>query len=254
MPKLSNQTCDASSAPFYSAGHAIRAQGGSVHVNVADEIGQRIVRGDYPPGSILPNEAKWAETFQVSRSVVREAVKMLTAKSLLASRPKIGSRVEPRERWNLLDRDVIGWYATAPDLTPFLRMVQEVRHLVEPEAAALAATRRSAEEMAEIARLRREILAAPSPEAFAASDTQFHLAILAASGNDLILPLGVIVETGLRHLFQFLLPTNLVLRDIMELHASIERAIRLRRPDAARRAVRRLLNETDAMIAAKLAA
>ncbi len=89
--------------------------GGSVHVSVAGEIGLRIVRGDYPPGTILPNEAKWSEIFDVSRSAVREAIKMLMAKGLLASRPKIGSWVEPKERWNLLDRDVLGWYAASPD-------------------------------------------------------------------------------------------------------------------------------------------
>ena len=97
----------------------------------------RIVRGDYPPGTILPNEAKWSETFDVSRSAVREAIKMLMAKSLLASRPKIGSWVEPSERWNLLDRDVLAWYATSPDREVFLSTVQEFRHIIEPEATRL---------------------------------------------------------------------------------------------------------------------
>ncbi|TIU28724.1 MAG: FadR family transcriptional regulator, partial [Mesorhizobium sp.] len=102
-----------------------RIPGASVHTSLASEIGLRIVRGDYPPGTILPNEAKWSETFDVSRSAVREAIKMLMAKSLLASRPKIGSWVEPKERWNLLDRDVLAWYATSPDRDVFLRTVQE---------------------------------------------------------------------------------------------------------------------------------
>ena len=113
--------------------------GSSVHASLASEIGLRIVRGDYPPGTILPNEAKWSETFNVSRSAVREAIKMLMAKSLLASRPKIGSWVEPRERWNLLDRDVLAWYATSPDREVFLKTVQEFRHIIEPEATAFAA-------------------------------------------------------------------------------------------------------------------
>src|SRR6201991_4616451 len=98
--------------------------GASVHVSLAGEIGLRIVRGDYPPGTILPNEAKWAEIFEVSRSAVREAIKMLMAKGLLSSRPKIGSWVEPKERWNLLDRDVLSWYAASPDRDSFLRAVQ----------------------------------------------------------------------------------------------------------------------------------
>ena len=101
-----------------------RMTGASVHVSLAGEIGLRIVRGDYPPGTILPNEAKWSEVFDVSRSAVREAIKMLMAKGLLSSRPKIGSWVEPRERWNLLDRDVLGWYAASPDRESFLWGVQ----------------------------------------------------------------------------------------------------------------------------------
>ena len=117
--------------------------GTSVHASLANEIGLRIVRGDYPPGTILPNEAKWSQTFEVSRSAVREAIKMLMAKSLLTSRPKVGSWVEPRERWNLLDRDVLSWYPSSPDREPFLKTVQEFRYIIEPEATALAAERRT---------------------------------------------------------------------------------------------------------------
>lgn len=226
--------------------------GGSVHASLADEIGQRIVRGDYPPGSILPNEAKWAETFKVSRSVVREAVKMLTAKSLLASRPKIGSRVEPRERWNFLDRDVLTWYSTAPDRGAYLLSVQEFRNLVEPDAAAYAAVRRNASEAAAITRCHREMMTATSPEAWMEADIRFHRAILAATGNDLLLPLGVIVESALRHLFDFLVPSDISLSGITDMHAAIERAIRLQRPDAARRAMRQLLANTDDILKRKL--
>lgn len=231
----------------------MRTEGGSVHAWVADEIGQRIVRGVYPPGTILPNEAKWSETFKVSRSAVREAVKMLTAKSLLASRPKVGSRVEPRARWNLLDRDVLSWYATAPDRAGFLSKVQEFRHFVEPEAAALAATRRGPCELAEMALSRQQMLEAKTPGVWMEADIRFHLAILAGSGNDLLLPLGVIVEAGLHQLFDFFKPSDVNRHAIASMHATIERAIRLQRPDAARRAMRRLLVDTDGLIARKLA-
>src|SRR5690606_12163106 len=122
-----------------------------------NEIGLRIVRGDYPPGTVLPNEADWAAMFGVSRSAVREAVKMLMAKNLLSSRPKIGSRVEPRERWNLLDRDVLGWYASLPQRMTFLKTVREFRYSTEPEAAALAAIRHTAEQIEIISRSCREM-------------------------------------------------------------------------------------------------
>ena len=176
--------------------NAARMSGSSVHVWLASEIGLRIVRGDYPPGTILPNEAKWSETFDVSRSAVREAIKMLMAKSLLASRPKVGSWVEPKERWNLLDRDVLSWYAALPDGESFLRTVQEFRHIIEPEAAAFAAERHTDAQMGEISQACLQMAQSVSLQERTLSDTQFHLAILRASGNDLLVPLGVLIEVG----------------------------------------------------------
>jgi len=224
---------------------ATRVPGSSVHASLASEIGLRIVRGDYPPGTILPNEAKWSETFNVSRSAVREAIKMLMAKSLLASRPKIGSWVEPKERWNLLDRDVLAWYATAPDRETFLRTVQEFRHIIEPQASAFAAMRRSDEQMAEISLACREMgEAANLPERIRA-DTRFHLAILRASGNDLLVPLGVLIESALDHLFVFTTRQVSDQNRAQKLHEAIEKNIRLQRPAAARNAVHKLLADTD---------
>jgi DNA-binding FadR family transcriptional regulator len=228
-----------------------RIGGTFVHSSVATEIGQRIVRGDYLPGSILPNEAEWSAMFGVGRSAVREAVKMLMAKGLLASRPKIGSRVEPRERWNLLDRDVLSWYASSPDRSGFLRTVQEFRYIIEPEATALAAERRSDREMEEISRACREMGTAPTLAERTAADTRFHMAILRASGNDLLVPLGVLIEQALNQLFVFVTREVNDLRHAQTLHEEIERCIRLQRPDAARKAVRRLLANTDETIGAR---
>lgn len=228
--------------------NAVRMSGSSVHAWLASEIGLRIVRGDYPPGTILPNEAKWSETFDVSRSAVREAIKMLMAKSLLASRPKVGSWVEPKDRWNLLDRDVLSWYAASPDREAFLRTVQEFRHIIEPEAAAFAAARHSEAQMGEISQSCREMGQATSLQERTLADTRFHLAILRASGNDLLVPLGVLIESALNHLFTF------VTQEIQDeraqsLHEAIEKNIRLRRPKAARNAVHKLLANTDEVIA-----
>ena len=222
--------------------------GGSVHAALANEIGLRIVRGDYPPGTILPNEAKWSETFEVSRSAVREAIKMLMAKSLLSSRPKVGSWVEPRERWNLLDRDVLGWYAMAPDRESFLRTVQEFRHIIEPEATALAAERRTDEQMAEISAACREMGEATTLASRTQADTRFHLAILRASGNELLVPLGVLIESALNNLFVYVTRELNDVRHAQKLHEAIERNVRLKRPEAARAAVRKLLANTDAVI------
>lgn len=225
-----------------------RIAGTSVHASLASEIGRRIVRGDYAPGAILPNEAKWAETFDVSRSAVREAIKMLMAKSLLASRPKIGSWVEPRERWNLLDRDVLSWYASSPDVEGFLRTVQEFRYIIEPEATAFAAMRRTDEQMEEISRACYEMGNATNLVERTSADTRFHLAILRASGNELLVPLGVLIESALQHLFMHVTREVGNMRHAQTLHENIEKCIRLKRPDAARNAVRKLLANTDEVI------
>jgi DNA-binding FadR family transcriptional regulator len=225
-----------------------RFKGQSVHAAVANEIGSRIVRGDYLPGSILPNEAKWSETFDVSRSAVREAIKMLSAKSLLSSRPKVGSSVEPRERWNLLDRDVLGWYAASPSREAFLRIVQEFRHIIEPEATALAAQRRTEAQMDEISTACQQMGAATVLTERTAADTRFHLAILRASGNDLLVPLGVLIESALANLFVYTTRETHDLAHVQRLHEAIERNIRRRNPNGARAAVRRLLVNTDDVI------
>ncbi len=225
--------------------------GQSVHSSIANEIGLRIVRGDYPPGTILPNEAEWSANFGVSRSVVREAIKMLMAKNLLSSRQKIGSWVAPKEYWNLLDRDVLSWYAASPGNRSFLKTVQEFRRIIEPEAAALAAQRRSDEDMEAITLACREMGTAPSLASRVAADTRFHVAILRATSNELLLPLGVLIDSALNQLFTLVTREVNDLRHAQDLHEDIEKAIRLKRPEAARRAVRRLLANTDGIIVAR---
>lgn len=218
-------------------------------MSLADDIGLKIVRGDYPPGTILPNETQWTEIFKVSRTAVREAIKILMAKGLLASRPKVGSWVEPKERWNLLDRDVLSWYALSPDRLQFLKTVQEFRYILEPEATALAAARRSEEQMAEIRAALEDMQQATTLQSRIQADTHFHLAILRASGNDLLIPLGALIESALNHLFQLVTREDSSSVHALKLHADIEKSIRLGRPNAARNAVRRLLANTDELIA-----
>lgn len=225
-----------------------RLVGTSVHHSVAHEIGSRIVRGDFPEGASLPNEAQWGEYFGVSRSAVREAIKILMAKGLLSSRPKVGTWVETRDRWNLLDRDVLSWYASAPDAMGFLRTVQEFRYIIEPEAAALAAERRTEEEMTEISLALEGMGTAPTLSDRTRSDTRFHLAILKATHNELLIPLGTMIESALNNLFVYVTREANSLRYAQELHAAIEEKIRLKEPEEARQAVRRLLADTDEMI------
>ena len=234
--------------PVTRRANAARIKGASAHASLASEIGLRIVRGDYPPGTILPNEAQWTEIFDVSRSVVREAIKMLMAKSLLASRPKIGSWVEPKEHWNLLDRDVLSWYAVSPNREHFLRTVQEFRHIIEPEASAMAAERRTEAQMSEISQALHDMSHATSLQQRTLADTRFHVAILRAAGNDLLVPLGVLIESALNQLFLHVTRERDSLQQSRKLHEKIEKCIRLQQPNAARNAVRKLLANTDELV------
>ena len=104
-----------------------RKRASSLHLQLAGAIGEGILNGTYAPGTLLPNEAEWGAMFGASRTAVREAIKTLNGKGLLVSRPKIGSRVEPRERWNFLDRDVLAWPAP-----PHLRRIQSSIRLALP--------------------------------------------------------------------------------------------------------------------------
>jgi DNA-binding FadR family transcriptional regulator len=225
-----------------------KRNGKSRHFTAAEEIGSRILRGDFPPGMLLPNEAEWCQRLHMSRSAVREAMKMLKAKGLLDSRPKVGTRVEPRERWNLLDRDVLAWYMATPDRNRFLRSVQEMRRIFEPEAAALAAVHHDAHQMAAISTACRDMGAAATFETRIEADVRFHLAILGAAGNEFLVPFGFLIESALTNVFVYVTRQVGSLQHAQSLHEDIEKAIRRRRPDAARRAVRRLLADTDDII------
>lgn len=226
-------------------------QGAKIHLAVTREIGSRILWGEFAPGEVLPNEAAWARTLRVSRSAVRESIKVLVGKGLLMARPRIGTTVEPRERWNLLDRDVLAWYSAMPAKGEFLRAVQEMRHIIEPEAAALAASKRSSEQLKEISAACEEMGAASTLVNRVDADVRFHLAILAAAGNEFLIPFGFLIESALAAVFDYTTRGREDLAHAHSLHERIEAAIRRGQPQRARLAVRRLLGNTDDFIVRK---
>ena len=227
---------------------AAKARGERLHHSLAQDIGARILRGDYAPGSLLPNEAEWCDVYGVSRTAVREAIKMLAAKGLIISRPKIGSRVRPRDAWNLLDRDVLAWYWAASDQHHFLSNVQQMREILEPEAAALAALNHTDSQLAAIESAYTGMVDSTNTADWNANDVKFHLAILGAAGNELLVPLGFLIESALGNMFEYTASHNEELRAALPLHEAILSAIRRRSPTAARRAVRALLADTNTVI------
>jgi DNA-binding FadR family transcriptional regulator len=217
-----------------------RREKANIHQQLAQNIGMQILGGVYAPGAILPNEADWCRIYGASRTSVREAIKALNAKGLLVSRPKIGSRVEPRENWNLLDRDVLRWHGATKDPQEFLLSVQELRKVLEPEVAALAAQRRTPRQIEAI-----ETALTGMKRAATRADT------VKPANNDLLTPFGIVIESALATLFEFTSVQNPMHRVAIGLHEDIFKAVKAGNPKAARLATRRLLANTDDTVSRK---
>lgn len=151
---------------------------------VAQKLAVAIITGRVRAGELLPNEDDLRSDISVSRTAYREAVKILTAKGLVEARPKIGTRAAPRERWNLLDPDVLSWQFEADPNERFIRDLFELRRFVEPSAARLAAQRRTSADIARIeAAYRGMVDNPPYAEATIRADLAFHEAIFTAAQN-----------------------------------------------------------------------
>ena len=166
---------------------------------VAQELGKRVVGGDYLPGDALPSEADLSADRQVSRTVVREALKVLAAKGLIRSRPRVGPVVQPRHSWERLDSDVLAWSTQdGEQLKAFLDQLTEVRRIIEPDAARLAATRATPEELRHIETTFSAMEdAVGDPSAFLTHDLAFHEAIITAAHNEVLLGLLLTLRKGL---------------------------------------------------------
>ncbi|WP_455775713.1 FadR/GntR family transcriptional regulator, partial [Burkholderia stabilis] len=164
-----------------------------LHGQTAFRLATAILRGDYPPESLLPREPDLMEMYGVSRTVMREALRTLTSKGLVESRPKVGTRVRPRDAWNLLDADLLDWYARVAPPLAFALKLQEMREMIEPYAAALAARTHTPEAFDAIDDAARAMAAARNVDEWVRADLRFHLSVLAAGGNELLVPLGALI-------------------------------------------------------------
>ena len=171
----------------------------SLTQQIVNELGLAIVQGKYSAENPFPIEADLCAQFGVSRSVLREAVKMLTSKGLLRARPRQGTWVLPEQSWNLLDPDVLRWLLDRNFSIELLSEFTEIRLAIEPQAAAFAAVRATPEEKQTIANALARMQAAERGDDDAlSSDIAFHVAVLEASGNRFFSQLKDLVETALR--------------------------------------------------------
>ena len=174
----------------------------NVHSQVADRIGALIVRGDIRPGDPLPAELKICEMLAVSRTVVREAIRTLTGKGLVESRPKSGTRVRPREEWNQLDVDVLRWQLEHADIDSYLAKIFELRNALEPTAAALAAKSATEADRTDLRAAWEAMVAARDNNAFVTADIAFHKRLYIASRNEFFWPIAQMFEITLRESFR----------------------------------------------------
>jgi DNA-binding FadR family transcriptional regulator len=177
----------------------MQPRGQNLTHSIVQNLGVAIVTGTYSVKKPFPVEAELCKQYGASRSILREAVKMLTAKGLLGARPRQGTWVQPESNWNLLDPDVLRWLLERKFSYSLLIEFAQIRLAVEPKAAALAAAAADSEKKAEIKRaLDRMIAAEHGDDDPLESDIAFHTAILRASGNRFYAQLPEMISTALQ--------------------------------------------------------
>ena len=227
---------------------ASAASGRNLTYFMLDEVGRAIVTGAYE-ASGFPTEAELARQYEVSRSVTREAVKMLTAKGLLTARPRKGTSVQPSNSWNLFDPDVLRWILERKFSLNLLRQFSELRVAIEPAAAALAAASADVEgiDAVQAGYRRMEAAEAGGDDALEA-DIAFHIAVLNASANPFYMQFRDLVTTALRTSIRF---TNRFKGRTASLpaHHAVLDAIEARDAAAARATMAAIIEDVMVLIA-----
>lgn len=227
-----------------------RHYGRGLHGEVVDTIGARIASGRYRPGDPLLSELLEAE-LGVSKTVVREALRVLAAKGLVEPRPKRGTVVRPRQAWSLLDPDILYWQTRSEPDPAFLQDLSEVRFIIEPEAARLAAKRRTSADLLAMEQALEEMAAAGvrpgdvRPDEVVVADLAFHRALLGAAHNEVLSRLEAVIEAGLRIRDQLVHGGGRG-ADALDVHRAVFEAVAGADAEAAASAARRLLQRASA--------
>jgi GntR family transcriptional regulator, galactonate operon transcriptional repressor len=234
----------------------VRAALPGIHANLVSLMGQRIVSGALQPGEVLPDQTELSRQFGVSRTVIREATKVLSAKGMVDSRPKRGTMILPREHWHLLDPDVLAWQETYLPGVDFATDIMDVREVMEPGAAKLAATRTTAADLAALEAALTAIGAAADEAAYIQADVDFHSALVATTHNVYLVALLASFTAALRVSFAASVRavraagatpgeswTDFV-RSSAALHERVLDAVRRRDPEAAMLAMQQIIGET----------
>lgn len=222
--------------------------GRNLTYGLLDLLGRQIVTGAFE-GKPFPTEAELSIQHGVSRSVTREAVKMLTAKGLLTARPRQGTSIQPVASWNLFDADVLRWLLERKFSIELLAHFNQLRAAIEPAAASLAAIHADERALGLIdAGFARMQAAERGEDDVLDADIAFHLAILRASGNPFFAQFRDVVATALRTSIRM---TNRIVGRTADLaaHGAVRDAIAARDADGAQRAMRAIIGDVMDLIA-----
>lgn len=218
--------------------------GEQLHTAVANELGRQIVAGAYAAGDRLPGEMAAGARFGVSRPAYREAIRMLAAKGLVESRPKAGTHVCRRDCWNLLDPDVLHWLLSS-DGGRSARQLLELRAMLEPAAASVAAVRRGPADLAAMsAALVAMAATEPDSPGGQEADRRFHEAMFAATSNDLVARLAQLVATSVDFVAEYKRERH-VDRDPRPDHEALYAAIAGQKADEAYAIMQNLLKHAE---------
>ncbi len=213
-----------------------------IHQLMARDLGIAIVSGKFKPGDNLGGEVERSETLGVSRTAYREAMRILVAKGLVESRPKAGTHVTPRRRWNVLDPDVLAWMFSGEPDEHFIRDLFELRELIEPAAAALAAKRHTeAHIKAMDAALDAMAEHGLATEEGQQADQEFHTIVLDASSNEALASLSSTVGAAVSWTTRFKHRNTPNPRDPIVEHRALRDAIDSRDAEAAHGAMKELI-------------
>jgi len=210
---------------------------------LAERLAQRILKGVYPVGSILPGEMELSALFSVSRTAVREAVKTLTAKGMLLPRPRIGTRVMPRAQWNFLDKELLAWWMTKDNLDFIVDDFIIMRHSIEPQACALAAIHSDDIQQQKLISIMKEMVSLQNTfdkNQWIETDMAYHELVYEMSGNAFMTSFANLFRPVYYNYFTAITDNKVVKLD---LHQAIVDAICQRDSQAAFAACVALLNE-----------
>jgi DNA-binding FadR family transcriptional regulator len=218
----------------------------NLYGHVMHELGQRIVSGKVQPGEIFPREETLAESLRVSRTALREALKVLSAKGLIESRAGVGARVMEERYWNQLDADVLAWRCASMPTDDFIDKLVQMREIIEPAAAAAAARFHTAAQLKDIDTAFALMEASNTLDEWASADLKFHDAVLHATGNELLTSLFSVIETAMAMFFVLSARTVANFKYSLPHHKQVLDAIRRKQPEVARKAMLAMIADSQA--------